>query len=85
MGHAGGMTMCDLRRATISPYVSNAIPRNWASANIVAGTVTAPRFDRGVFSTLLYRCETSRTTCSRFATTQHHPSPWIRYERAQRY
>jgi hypothetical protein len=35
MGYAGGMTMCDLRRATISPYVSNAIPHNWTSVNIV--------------------------------------------------
>ena len=35
MGHAGGMSMSDLRQATISPYVSNAIPRNWSSANVV--------------------------------------------------
>jgi hypothetical protein len=35
MGHAGGMTMSDLRRATTSPYISNALPRNRSSANIV--------------------------------------------------
>jgi hypothetical protein len=27
--------MSDLRQANISPYVSNALPRNWSSANIV--------------------------------------------------
>ncbi len=36
MGHAGGMTMSDLRKATtISPYVSSALPRNASPANIV--------------------------------------------------
>ena len=35
MGHAGGMTMSDLRRANTSPYISNALPRNRSSANIV--------------------------------------------------
>jgi hypothetical protein len=35
MGHAGGMTMSDLRKATISPYVSNSLPRNSSPANIV--------------------------------------------------
>jgi hypothetical protein len=30
-----GMTMSDLRQATISPYVSNALPRNWSFANIM--------------------------------------------------
>ena len=35
MGHAGGMTMSDLRKATISPYVSNALPRNSSASNIV--------------------------------------------------
>jgi hypothetical protein len=35
MGHAGGMTMADLRKATISPYVSNALPRNSSASNIV--------------------------------------------------
>jgi hypothetical protein len=31
IGHAGGMTMSGLRRATISPYVPDAIPCNWSS------------------------------------------------------
>jgi hypothetical protein len=35
MGHAGGMTMSDLRKATISPFVSNAFPRNSSASNIV--------------------------------------------------
>jgi hypothetical protein len=36
MGHASGMTMSDLRKATtISPYVSSALPRNASPANIV--------------------------------------------------
>jgi hypothetical protein len=35
MGHAGGMSMSDVRQATISPYVSNALPRNCSYANIV--------------------------------------------------
>jgi hypothetical protein len=35
MGHAGGMTMSDVRKATISPYVSNALPRNSSASNIV--------------------------------------------------
>jgi hypothetical protein len=35
MGHAGGMAMSDLRRATTSPYISNTLPRNRSSANIV--------------------------------------------------
>jgi hypothetical protein len=34
-GHAGGMTMSDLCKATISPYVSNTLPRNSSSANIM--------------------------------------------------
>jgi hypothetical protein len=35
MGYAGGMSMSDVRQATISPYVSNALPRNCSYANIV--------------------------------------------------
>jgi hypothetical protein len=35
MGHASGMTMSDLRKATISPYVSNALPRNSSASNIM--------------------------------------------------
>jgi hypothetical protein len=35
MGHAGGMTMSNLRKATVSAYVSNTLPCNSPSANIV--------------------------------------------------
>jgi hypothetical protein len=35
MGHAGGMSMSDIPQATISPYVSNALPCNCSYANIV--------------------------------------------------
>ncbi len=35
MGHAGGMSMSDVCQATISPYVSNALPRNCSYENIV--------------------------------------------------
>ena len=35
MGHAGGMTMSDLRQDTVSPYVSNALPCNRSIGNII--------------------------------------------------
>ena len=35
MGHAGGMTMSDIRRDVVSPFVSNALPRNSVLGNIV--------------------------------------------------
>jgi hypothetical protein len=35
MGHAGGMTMSDLRQDTVSPYVSETLPRNCSIENII--------------------------------------------------